>query len=55
MIDSALIVIEGESRSSAELIEAIGSKMKNSKDKYEDEEMEKMLQVGIYLPCVRIF
>ena len=52
MINSSLIVIEGESRSSEDLLEAIGKKKKNKKDK-EEEEIEKILKVGVYLPCVR--
>lgn len=55
IINSALIVIEGESRAPEDLIEAIGKKKKNKKNKNEDEEVDKILQVGIYLPCVRIF
>ncbi|OXU21526.1 hypothetical protein TSAR_005674 [Trichomalopsis sarcophagae] len=51
IISSALIVIEGESRSPEDLIEVIGKKRKNKKDKNEDEEVDKVLQVGIYLPC----
>ncbi|XP_058794467.1 protein odr-4 homolog [Phymastichus coffea] len=50
MISSSLIIIEGESRSSEDLIEAIGKKKRTKKVRSEEEE-EKILQVGVYLPC----
>lgn len=53
MISSALVVIEGETRSPDDLVEAIGKKPKNKKEKSREEEVEKILQVGVYLPCVR--
>lgn len=54
MICSSLIIIEGESRSPDDLIEAIGKKKRTRKVRDEEEEDgEKILQVGVYLPCVR--
>ena len=51
IVNSALVVIEGESRSPDEAIEAIGKQKKDKKNDSESE--EKMLQVGLYVPCVR--
>jgi len=48
MIKAALIVIEGEPRSSEDLLEAI---IKKKKTKKEEEEIERALHVGVYLPC----
>lgn len=44
-------MIEGYSRSPEDLVEAIGKKNKDKKEK-DNEDVKKVLQVGIYLPCV---
>ena len=57
IVNSALVVIEGESRSPEDAIETIGKQKKDKKDckETDSESEEKMLQVGLYVPCVRLF
>ncbi|XP_014210147.1 protein odr-4 homolog [Copidosoma floridanum] len=49
MVKTALIIIEGEPRSPKDLLEAIIRKKKN--EKHNEEEKEKVLHFGVYLPC----
>lgn len=55
MVDSALIVIEGQSRSPDDLIEVIAKKFYSKKENSEEENTKQILNVGVYLPCVRYF
>ncbi|XP_033212140.1 protein odr-4 homolog [Belonocnema kinseyi] len=57
LVNSALVVIEGESRCSDDTIEAIGKQKKDKKDSKESdsESEERMLQVGLYIPCQKNF
>lgn len=52
MVQTALIIIESKPRSPEDLLEEIINMKKSKKKK---EEAEKILQVGIYLPCVSYF
>lgn len=53
LIDSSLVVIEGEVRSPDDTLETFGKRKKNSKEcKNKTNDNSNLLQVSLYIPCV---
>lgn len=57
MIDSSLIVIEGEVRSPDDTLEVISKTRKDEKGFKSDEKSSnnKAIQINLYVPCVSIY
>lgn len=53
MMDSSLIVIEGESGPPDNTIEMICKKFYKKQENDGEENIKQILKVGVYLPCVR--
>lgn len=55
LIESSLVVIEGEVRSPDDTLEIFGRRKKNSKEcKKKTNDSNNALQVSLYIPCVSI-
>lgn len=56
LIESSLVVIEGEVRSPDDTLETFGKRKKNSKEcKKKTSDSNNALQVSLYIPCVSRF
>lgn len=53
LIDSSLVVIEGEVRSPDDTLEILGKKKKNSKECKKTNDSNNSLQVSLYIPCLQ--